>query len=333
MDPHNAQPLPARPNLENFRKIAKGLVKSGAHPTLAKAQFALARSYGFESWTKFIRHLESLARNSPVSQFEAAVDAVVAGDTAALRALLSASPGLVHARSTRRHAATLLIYTAANGVENYRQKTPPNIVEIVNVLLDAGAGVNATANLYDGACATLELAATSIHPLKAGVQNELLQTLLDRGASIDKPSLLTACLANNRPQAAEFLAARGARIDFAAAAGLGRLEIAKALFDRAKLTEALIWASEYGRNEVVEFLLANGADLAAHRGDGQTALHWAVIGGQVETVKLLLRHNPPLQAENKYGGTPKGQAEWSAANAGNPETYQVILDLLRQAGG
>ena len=63
--PHYALPLPQRPNLENYKKIAKGLVKSGKHPTLAKAQFALARTYGFESWPKFAGHLRELARNSP----------------------------------------------------------------------------------------------------------------------------------------------------------------------------------------------------------------------------------------------------------------------------
>src|SRR5579863_10306770 len=95
--PHEALPLPERPNLENYRKIAKSLVKSAKsgdlaalsdfargqladHPTLTKAQFVIARSYGFQSWPKFARHLEALARNSPVSRFEAAVDSIVNGD-------------------------------------------------------------------------------------------------------------------------------------------------------------------------------------------------------------------------------------------------------------
>src|SRR5580704_19576331 len=129
-NPHDALPLLPRPNLENFKEIAKGLVESGKHPTLTKAQLALARTYGFESWSKFSAHLRELARNSPVSRFEAAVDAIVNGDSSALRDLLLADPKLARARSTRRHAATLLNYTSANGVENSRQKPPKNIVEI-----------------------------------------------------------------------------------------------------------------------------------------------------------------------------------------------------------
>lgn len=335
--PHNALPLPPRPNLENFRKIAKGLVKSGKHPTLTKAQFALARTYGFESWPKFAGHLRDLARNSPVSRFEAAADAIANGDAPTLRALLQADPSLVRARSTRRHQATLLNYVAANGVENYRQKTPPNIVELAAILLAAGADVNAPADVYGGGCATLELVATSVHPLRAGVQQELLQTLLDRGAALHKPTLLTSCLANGRPQAAELLAARGAPIDLPAAAGLGHLDTVRALFDSATpehRRDALLWASEYGRNSVVEFLIENGADLAAHRADGQTALHWAIVGAQLDTVKLLLRHNPPLEQQNAYRATPLGQAQWSATHGGhaNPQTYIEILAALANAG-
>ena len=49
--------------------------------TLAQAQFALAREHGFASWPKFARHMAGLAlAHSPVSAFEAAVDAIVSGD-------------------------------------------------------------------------------------------------------------------------------------------------------------------------------------------------------------------------------------------------------------
>lgn len=267
--------------------------------------------------------------------FETAVDAIVSGDIATLRALLRADPSLVHARSSRRHGATLLIYTAANGVEEERQKTPANIVEIARLLLDSGADVNAACDAYGTECRTLDLAATSYHPLKAGVQIELLQLLLDRGASLDVPNLISACLGNCRLKAAEFLASQGAKIDLIGAAGLGDLAKAKELF-RAATTEqkhyALMWASEYGRIDVVEFLLANGGSLENYTPDRQTPLHWAIIGGQVETVKLLLRHKAPLDARNKYGGTPLGQAEWSLEHADELERFRKIIEILKAAG-
>ena len=92
---------------------------------LADAQFFVAREHGFASWPKFARHLEGLARaNSPVSTFEAAVDAIVNGDLTRLEKLLNENPKLARARSTRDHRSTLLHYVSANGVEDFRQKTP-----------------------------------------------------------------------------------------------------------------------------------------------------------------------------------------------------------------
>lgn len=52
--------LPDRPNLRYLRDQAKNLVRSGAVPTLAEAQFQIARQYGFPSWPKLKQHVESL---------------------------------------------------------------------------------------------------------------------------------------------------------------------------------------------------------------------------------------------------------------------------------
>ena len=147
--------------------------------TLTAAQFVIARSHGFASWPKFAKHIQA-----PASRFEQAADAIVGGDIETLRRLMREQPDLVRARSTREHRATLLHYVSANGVEGYRQRTPPNIVEIAELLLDAGAEVDATADVYGGGCTALGLTATSVHPEKAGVQEALMQTLLDRGARI-----------------------------------------------------------------------------------------------------------------------------------------------------
>src|SRR5882762_3608994 len=127
---------------QHWRKFAKTNERA-ANCALADAQFFVARGHGFASWPKFAKHLEGLARvNSPVSNFEAAVDAIVSGDLATLDKLLSENPELVRTRSTREHRSTLLHYVSANGIEDFRQKTPPNIVAITRLLLQAGADVN-----------------------------------------------------------------------------------------------------------------------------------------------------------------------------------------------
>ncbi len=302
--------------------------------TLTAAQFVIARSYGFESWPKFAKHVEALEKNSPVSRFEAAAEAIAEGDLTALRRLLSEDPRLIRASSTREHGATLLHYVSANGVESYRQKTRGNIVEITKALLDAGAEIDAAAHVYGGECTTLDLAATSIHPVRAGVLEELLQLLLDRGANIELASV-AGCLGNGRPQGAEFLAAHGARLDLAEAAGVGRIDLVRDLFEGAaveKRKEAFIFACGYGRNEVVQFLMEKKVDLGAQNKQGQTGLHMAVVGGHVETVKLLVGQGAPLEVKNMYGGTVVGQALWSGGNGADPVVTIAILEALVGSG-
>jgi ankyrin repeat protein len=397
-NPQDVLPLPPRPSVERYRKLAKELVKAGKSPdetaigewtsqwietlarhaggklslaqktraanltesfarekltekcTLSSAQFVIARSHGFESWPKFARHLEALAqKNSSIARFEAAADAIITGKVAVLKRLLREEPQLIHIRSTREHQAMLLHYTAANGVENYRQKTPKNIVQITNLLLKAGAEIDATANMYGGGATTLGLAATSIHPELAGVQEQLLQTLLDHNATIDQPRsagnkdpAVLGCLANGRLKAALFLADRGAVLTLESAAGIGRLDLVRSYFTddgtlkptatNKQLESGFLYACGYGQTEVVKFLLNNSIDPATHGGDGQTGLHCAVIGGYLDTVKLLLKFNPPPETKNIYGGTVLGQALWSAAHGGDPERYIEIFKALIAAG-
>src|ERR1700722_8886222 len=238
--------------------------KSNEHAgrcSLAGAQLFLARAHGFASWPKFASHVEELAReDTPVSYFETAVDAIVNGDAAKLKRLLSENPELVRMRSTREHRSTLLHYVSANGVEDFRQKTPKNIVEIAKLLLKAGADVNAESDAYGGRSTTLGLTATSCHPEEAGVQLALMELLIAHGAIVDGPdggSAVNACLHNGRGQAAEFLASRGARLDLEAAAGAGRLDVVKSFFNQdgslkptaslQQMQDGFAWACQFGR--------------------------------------------------------------------------------------
>jgi len=313
-----------------------------ARCTLADAQFFVARGHGFASWPKFASHLKALARaNSPVSRFEAAADAIVSGDLTTLEKLLSENPELVRARSTRAHRSTLLHYVSANGVEDFRQKTPKNIIAITSLLLEAGADVNAESDAYGGRSTTLGLTATSWHPENAGVQLPLMDLLIGHGAIIDGPdggSAVNGCLHNGRGEAAEFLASRGARLDLEGAAGVGRLDVVKSLFQDTKpqqLKAGFAWACEFGRTSVVDFLLQSGMEPDAKlKHDGQTGLHWAALGGHLETVRLLLERGAPVDAKDEsYGGTPLGWAlyGWGGRTEDRGAYYEVVT-LLARAG-
>jgi ankyrin repeat protein len=149
-------------------------------------------------------------------------------------------------------------------------------------------------------------------------------------------------LANGRGEAAVFLADRGARLDLESAAGVGRLDVVKGFFNaagrlkgktsRKQLQSALKLACTWGRLDVVEFLVDKGMDLSRDKGDGQTPLHCAAIGAQLEIIKFLLKRNAPLEVKNMYGGTVLGQTLWSAAHGGDPKVYAEIIKVLIEAG-
>lgn len=363
----DAKELPAHPSLDQYKKQAKDLLKScqagdaeairraerfKLNPTevsLAGAQFVIAREHGFESWPKFKKHIESIVRqNSPVSNFESAADAVVAGDITVLTQLLREDPKLIRARSTRSHRSTLLHYVGANGVEDFRQKTPTNAVEVARILLNAGAEVDADNGDYGGRGTALGLVATSVHPARMGLQIALLETLLDAGASPDGLpggwNPVIAALHNGRGFAAEFLAARGARLDLEGAAGVGRLDAVESFFDtnghlkppatQVQMEDGFLWACEYGHIGVVEFLLQNGLDVATKR--GCTGLHWAAFNAHVEMVKLLLNRNAPIDVRDQdFDGTPLG---WALYGWGDPppeserSRYPEVVASLVGAG-
>ncbi|MDQ2974260.1 MAG: ankyrin repeat domain-containing protein [Acidobacteriota bacterium] len=316
---------------------------------LADAQFFVARGHGFASWPKFAGHLEALARaNSPVSKFESAVDAIINGDLTKLEQLLRENPELLQSRSTREHRSTLLHYVSANGVEDFRQRTPQNIVAITKLLLRAGADVNAESDAYAGRSTTLGLTATSWHPEKAGVQLQLLELLIDHGAIIESPdggSAVNGCLHNGRGEAAEFLANRGAQLDLETAAGVGRLDVVKSFFDehghlkppatQQQMKDGFTWACEFGRTSVVDFLLRSGMEVNAKlRHHGGTGLHWAALEGHADIVKLLLARGAPVNViDETFGGTPLGWAMYGWS--GPPERtkqrhyYETVAQLAR----
>lgn len=145
--------------------------------TLDDARQTIAREYGFADW----HDVETGGANPPDAAFELAVDTLLSGDVERLRGMLASDPSLVQRRSCYGHRATLLHYVGSNGVETYRQRVPLNLAEVTRVLIEAGADVNAVANIYGGSRA-LGLLVTSDHPARAGVAAEVAAILTDAGA-------------------------------------------------------------------------------------------------------------------------------------------------------
>jgi len=245
---------------------------------------------------------------TPDQAFEAAADAIVDGDEAALKALLVRYPDLARARSSR-HGATLLHYVSANGVEDERQKTPANAEAIAGILLQAGADPNATADLYGGPAAPLGLLVSSVHPHRAGLQARLANLLLNAGA--DGKGVLSTALAHGYIDTAEELAPRLPVEALPVAAGLGQAERFDRLLPDASSEDrhqAVVLAAMHGHVPILERLVAAGEDLNRFNPKGfhghSTPLHQAVWKGHADTVRWLVVHGARTDiADTVHGGT------------------------------
>lgn len=336
---------------------------SGASFTLADAQHLIAQAHSYDTWADFARELEEIRSGTGKSDFERAADAIVRGDLVALEALLRDNPDLVRERSTRKHKASLLHYVAANGVEDFRQRTPPNAVEVATRLLDAGADVDAVAETYGGGTyqTTMNLLVSSAHPAEAGLQSRLVELLVDRGAAVDglanDSSPIMTALAFGYPDAAATLVRRGAKItNVAIAASLGRLDLVREwVLDRdtlshqeplrvpywvhipedapGQIARAMVVACRFGHPDVARFLVDLGVDPASADHEGMSALHWASARGLTAIMAHLLAKGAPLEARNTWGGTVLDSTVWFAQNAPSAGVnYAIIVRQLLEAG-
>ena len=324
--------------------------------SLRDAQLTVARDSGYENWKALVQHINALAsaKDSDTQFFEIAAQAIVDGDLDSLMEVLSEQPSLAKARSKRKHSATLLHYIAANGIENNRQKTPPNAVEIASFLLEKGADADALANTYGGGshATILCLLVTSIQPYKARLQPDLVDALIDGGAKVngldDDSAPLTFALSFHYTEAAMRLYKRGARVsNICHAAGLGLLDALNQYFDPngvlrpialavglshpdkdldAKEIEELAFAYACNNRQfpIMEFFLDRGVDINAQHSGLQTKctpLHRAISHHQNDVVEFLVSHGADFNTkEITFNGTPMG---W-AIHSGNLDAEQIL---------
>jgi ankyrin repeat protein len=267
-----------------------------------------------------------------MDRFERAVDAVVDGNVDLLRQLLAEDPSLVRARSTRVtngdppvHGATLLHYLAANGVEDERQRSPKNAVEVARLLLDAGADPDALSDCYGSRCTTLALLVSSTPPARAGVQVPLVHALIDGGATITPKgegtwtSPIETALVFGFRDAAEALIERGAPVDtLAAAAGTGREDAVRRMLPTATPLDrhrAIALAAQCGHPAIVEMLIDAGEDPNRYNPPGTHShsppLHQAIAAGHLSVVKRLIDRGARLDLRDTiYQSTPLGWAKY-----------------------
>ena len=326
------------------RETSEKAKEGGARFELADAQALVAHAHSFGGWDAFAGFVDEDTRQTPEgAEFEVAADAVVDGNLARLQSRLRRNPVLAHARSARIHRATLLYYLAANGIEDFRQRSPANAPEIARLLLDAGAEVDALCGLGNSDDTPMLALVTSVHPHHMGVATELIEIFVEAGSKVngvkgdDAPVRLA--LKFGYPDSAAALVRLGAEVKTVAmAAGLDRLDLTKEFVEERGASEADLAAAfedacRFGRTEIAEYLLAKGADVDGQGTWNMTGLMWAASQGHLDTMALILDRGPSLELRNEFGGTAMGTTLHFAINSPRPGAdYPAVIDMLLNAG-
>jgi peptide-methionine (S)-S-oxide reductase len=282
--------------------------------------------------------------------FREAVAGIDAGDEAALRRTIDAYPRLLSDRLDEPgewlraqvgdaldgffRAPYLLWFVAEDPVRTGRLS--PNIAQLARVIVDA-AQRQRVPGLQTQLDYALQLVSWSTVAAECGVQVELLDLLLDAGASpATNPD---SALVNGNFAAAEHLVARGAPLTLGAALCLGRWDAVDRLTDEASgdgRQFAFVLAALNGKADALKWLIEHGVELNAPSKDlysHATPLHHAVSSGIPEAVRILVEAGADRDIKDSaYSGTPLGWAEYCAETSSGDRLarYTEIAGYLRE---
>lgn len=337
--------LPARPDLDQLRHQAKDLLRAakGGDPAamsrlrsvagelnLTSAQLAVARDYGFTSWSRLKTEIERR-------------DLLNRRDAATLATLLAEQPGLAVESmenwcdhplgATPLGYVAMLRYDTADGA----WRDMPGTGAMAQALLAAGAAV-------DGASGDRE---TPLMTAASYGDAEVARVLIEAGADLDATASANAggvpggtalrhAAVFGMTDVVDLLVASGARIGSlaeAAAAGdvTGWLHSGTPLDDRIR---GLVMAADHERLDVIDQLLDAGTPIDAADPWGRRALCVAAANGRVAGVRHLLgRGADPQQRDTAQNRTA---LDWCRHNhAGDsPQHAQIeaILEPLTTGG-
>jgi ankyrin repeat protein len=281
------QPLPDDPSLEWLRKAAKRRLAEmrASHPaaTLSLAQLDVARRHGFRSWRALRAHVDAA---SVAGRLFAAARA---GDADALAALLDAHPDGLHVRA-RPYGATLLHLAATHGH-----------LAATRLLLARGMDPDVRERGDH---------TTPMHWAAAGGHLDVVRALADAGGDVvgagDDHALeiigWATCWERPHADVADLLVSRGARHHVFSAVALGRADEVRRVVrdDPAALHRRM------SRNE-----------------DHRLPLHFAVLKGRAEMVRLLLELGAdPLAVDGS--GFP------AAACATSLDVDRAVMERVRE---
>lgn len=165
--------LPEKPNLEHLKKQAKDLLRvlqrgdgAAESPKLADAQHQIACEYGFANWAKLKEHVEAVARLlAPAEELSAAVCASDADRTARV---LESHPEL------KAQLNEPMANYGNSGMQPLLAAVQRSDRKTIDVLLEAGADINARSRWWAGGVGVLDECAPAMAAF-----------LIERGAMAD----------------------------------------------------------------------------------------------------------------------------------------------------
>lgn len=247
--------------------------------------------------------------------FRAAVEAIDNGELTALQHLLERHSKLVSKRLDIPEAGYfkhpyLMWFIADNPIRN--GKLPTNIIEITRLILRY-AQEYAKESYQEQVEYTLGLTETGRIPKECGVQIELIDLLIDYGAT---PGNGHGALTHGNIEAAKHIIEKSGIVTLTAALCLDRSRDIQRLLNESTEEDrqiALMATAFYGKPEAVSLLIQSGTDVNGYIEHSfhthAFPLHQAVFSGSFETVRLLTEAGANLHARDKmYDGTP---LEWA----------------------
>jgi hypothetical protein len=285
------------------------------------------------------------------SLFHEAVTAIDAGDLATLERLIAEHPILLSERleapgswlrdkvgdALNRFFAKpyLLWFVAEDPVRN--GTLPKNVAQLTRLIIEAAQREH-VASLQEQLDYALQLVSWSWIARQCGVQIELIDALVDAGASPHgNPE---NALVNANFEAAEHLVERGATLTLATALSLGRWDDVARLAPASKPKEkqfGFVLAALNGKPDALRRMLEFGVDVnkpSENLYSHGTPLHHAVCSGSREAVEVLVDAGANLNAvDTAWSGTPLGWAEHYVSihkRDARAKAYAEIADYLRR---
>ena len=363
--------LPAKPSLDHLRRQARDLLRAAQAGdttaagriravadalTLASAQLAVAREYGFASWTRLrdevtartaslARQAEAfceasirdgtgraarmLAATPELARYSFAT-AVILGDAGRVRTELGRDPGLATQADTRTGWAPLHAASASRWHRLDPARTE-GLLAVARMLLDAGADPNGRTGEAGGHGGW-----TPLRCAVAGAANPFItRLLLERGAVPGDHDLYLAGFADDNHECLRLLlfhaadVAQLARMALAAPISLNDAEGVHLLLEAGADvtvtgTDRLLAACQDADRAKVERLLAADPGLPGRIPAAQqaAAMIHAAESGNTAAITLLLDLGFPVDACGDDGGTPLHAAAYS----GSAPAVRLLLD-------